>query len=122
MVGRGRLIADCTTQEFIERSAHKSVLVESPDLRRLVGLGAAAIEVEELTVTGMPADRIGHLAANAGLELHELTPQSATLEEAFMELTRGSLEYPHARRRPATPPRRGDHGMTSATAGLLRIT
>ena len=41
----------------------------------------------------MPAERIGYLAAREGLEIHGLTPQSATLEEAFMDLTRGSLEY-----------------------------
>jgi len=46
-----------------------------------------------VTVRNLPAPRIGHLAASAGIELHELSPQAASLEEAFMELTRGSIEY-----------------------------
>ena len=44
-------------------------------------------------MTGLPAARIGELAASASVVLHELSPQLATLEEAFMELTAGSLEY-----------------------------
>jgi ABC-2 type transport system ATP-binding protein len=45
-----------------------------------------------LTVTGLPAARIGEIAAGASVVLHELTPQ-ASLEEAFMELTSGSVEF-----------------------------
>ena len=110
VVGRGRLIADCATEEFIERSSQKSVLVRSPDVRRLAELIAAdggavsAVDGYELTVASTPAARIGHLAAREGLEIHELTPQLASLEEAFMELTRGSLEYgtpPDGSRNPA---------------------
>jgi len=44
-------------------------------------------------VSGLSAEQIGDLAAERGLRLHELTPQQASLEEAFMELTRGDLEY-----------------------------
>ena len=46
-----------------------------------------------MVVTGLPAPRIGELAAGASLVLHELTPQLPSLEEAFMELTAGSVEY-----------------------------
>jgi ABC-2 type transport system ATP-binding protein len=46
-----------------------------------------------LKVTGMPATDIGELAASVGIALHELSPQTASLEEAFMELTHDSLEY-----------------------------
>jgi len=99
VIGRGKLMASCTTQEFIERSSRKSVLVKSPDAARLAELITAdggevvTAEGDELTVHELPAARIGHLAARDGLELHELVPQSASLEEAFIELTRGSLEY-----------------------------
>jgi ABC-2 type transport system ATP-binding protein len=99
VIGRGKLIADCTTEEFIEQSSQKSVLVRSPDAARLAevitadGGTVGVADDGALTVTNLPADRIGHLAARAGLELHELAPQLASLEEAFMELTRGSLEY-----------------------------
>jgi ABC-2 type transport system ATP-binding protein len=99
VIGRGRLIADCTTDEFIARSSDKSVLVKSPDTVRLGELITAdggrftAGDDGEITVTGLPAPRIGELAAAKGLVLHELTPQLASLEEAFMELTHGSVEY-----------------------------
>jgi ABC-2 type transport system ATP-binding protein len=99
VIGRGRLIADCSTKEFIERSSEKSVLVRSPDADRLGDVlskdGGAVIPVEHgvLKVCHLEASRIGELAAQERLVLHELTPQRASLEEAFMELTRGSLEY-----------------------------
>ena len=99
VIGRGRLIADCATEEFIERSSHKSVLVKAPDADRLAQLvrsdgGAiASHEGDTLTVQDLEASRIGHLAAVNGVELHELTPQLASLEAAFMELTRDSQEF-----------------------------
>jgi ABC-2 type transport system ATP-binding protein len=99
VIGRGRLIADCTTKEFIERSSEKSVRVKSPDAARLGELlrfegGIVHFsERGELTVNHIEAPRIGELASREGLVLHELTPQRASLEEAFMELTRESLEY-----------------------------
>ena len=100
VIGRGRLIADCTTEEFIERSSEKSVLVKSPDAEKLAALIAAdGAEVQTgedgITVTGLEAARIGEMAARGGLVLHELTPQLASLEEAFMELTRDSMEFGH---------------------------
>jgi ABC-2 type transport system ATP-binding protein len=99
VIGRGQLMADCTTEEFIERSSEKSVLVKSPDVARLAELITAdggviaKTDGDEVTVRNLLAPRIGHLAASAGIELHELAPQAASLEEAFMELTRGSAEY-----------------------------
>jgi ABC-2 type transport system ATP-binding protein len=99
VIGRGRLVADCPTEEFVARSSQRSVLVKSPDAARLTQLITAegglvkADDGQVLTVAGLPAPRIGELAAGAGLVLHELTPQLASLEEAFMELTRDSVEY-----------------------------
>jgi len=104
VIGKGRLIADCSTQEFIERSSDKSVLVRSPDAGRLADLLAAEGgkvtpedptdgRAEALSVTGLDAPRIGEIAAAGRIVLHELTPQLASLEEAFMELTAGSVEY-----------------------------
>jgi ABC-2 type transport system ATP-binding protein len=104
VIGRGRLIAASSTQEFIERSSEKSVLVRSPDAARLAGLvtqdgGQVTIpapvpgETPQLRVTGLAAPRIGELAAGASIVLHELTPQLASLEEAFMELTADSVEF-----------------------------
>jgi ABC-2 type transport system ATP-binding protein len=100
VIGAGRLIADCSTQEFIERSSERSVLVRSPDAARLASLiTAAGGQLSNgdhdglLSVTGLAAPRIGELAAQAGLVLHELTPRLASLEEAFLERTSPSVEY-----------------------------
>jgi ABC-2 type transport system ATP-binding protein len=104
VIGRGRLIADCPTEEFAARGAKQSVRVSSPDARTLAGLlveqGAEVLAdgVGALTVTGMPAPRIAELAARRGLVLHELSPQRASLEDAFMALTQGSVEFDGARR------------------------
>ena len=103
VIGKGKLIADSPTQEFIDRSSERSVLVRSPQADRLSELittegGVVKQETNGtqpagLSVTGMEAPRIGELAATGGIVLHELTPRHASLEEAFMELTAGSAEF-----------------------------
>jgi ABC-2 type transport system ATP-binding protein len=104
VIGRGKLIADTSTQEFIEGSSDRSVLVRSPDAGKLAELitaeGGTAVpqpptdgRAEALRVTGLEAPRIGEIAAAGQIVLHELTPQLASLEEAYMELTGGFLEY-----------------------------
>jgi ABC-2 type transport system ATP-binding protein len=135
VIGRGRLIAALPTQEFIERSAGRSVVVRSPaaaELARLITARGGTVATEPpgsgagvqpgngaavapgaavpagagaaippggdgaagtLSVTGLAAARVGEIAAEAGIVLHELTPRLASLEEAFMETTAGSLEY-----------------------------
>ena len=99
VIGRGRLVANCSTEEFIERGKKQTVLVRTPDAERL----AEAIVLEggqvtkngtgELNVANMDAPRIGELAAAGGHVLHEVVPQRGSLEEAFLELTRESVEY-----------------------------
>jgi ABC-2 type transport system ATP-binding protein len=102
VIGKGKLIADSPTEEFIARSSERSVLVRSPQADRLSELitGEGGVVKQEnngappvLSVTGMEAPRIGELAAGAGIVLHELTPRLGSLEEAFMELTAGSAEF-----------------------------
>ena len=102
VIGRGKLIADSPTEEFIARSSERSVLVRSPQADRLSELiisEGGVVKQESngappvLSVTGMEAPRIGELAAGAGVVLHELTPRLASLEEAFIELTAGSAEF-----------------------------
>jgi len=104
VIGRGKLIADCGTKEFIERSSEKSVLVRSPDLAKLEAAiaagGGKAVMVDPtedtaaaLTVTGLEAPRIGEIAASQQIVLHELTPQRGSLEQAFLEITAGSTEF-----------------------------
>lgn len=99
VIGRGRLIAACTTDEFIERSSKRSVLVVSPDaaaLTELISDAGGHVDVDSdgaLIVHLIDAAHIGSLASHAGLELHELTPQLASLEDAFMEQTHTSTEF-----------------------------
>jgi ABC-2 type transport system ATP-binding protein len=99
VIGRGKLIADTTVKEFVEQAGQRAVLVRSPDgtrLRAALEQNGASVSVGDdgaLHVTGAEAPAIGQAAADTGTVLHELTPQRASLEEAFMELTRDSVEY-----------------------------
>jgi ABC-2 type transport system ATP-binding protein len=99
VIGRGRLIRDEGVSDFIESSSQRSVRVSSPQVDQLVALlQAGDAKVRPLTeraieVLGMDAAAIGELAAAHSVVLHELTPQKASLEEAFMELTSDHVEY-----------------------------
>jgi ABC-2 type transport system ATP-binding protein len=120
VIGRGRLLADCPAAEFIDRHSGQRALVRTPDAARLAevitGEGALAERGGDgaLTITGMPAPRIAELAARAGIAVHELTPQRASLEQAFMELTEGSLEYGEHDPARATRNRAHDFGRNSS--------
>jgi ABC-2 type transport system ATP-binding protein len=98
VIGRGRLMADMTVADFV-KGAGGSVRVrtdEADRLRRLLAAPGVAVTSERsevLEVTGLSSDRIGRTAADAGIALAELTPQQASLEEAFMEMTRDAVEY-----------------------------
>jgi len=99
VIGRGRLIADTSTRAFIAQSTQSFVRVRSPQLDEL----ASAISAQggstrgepdgALAVSGVQINAIGDLARNAGIALHELSQQVASLEEAFMELTRESVQF-----------------------------
>lgn len=105
VIGRGRIMADMPTSELIAASSGTTVLVVSPDAERLATAlrdrdGAERTEVtvtsiapDRLMVQGLAAADIGTLAARTGAVLHELTPQQASLEEAFMTMTRDEVEY-----------------------------
>jgi ABC-2 type transport system ATP-binding protein len=99
VIGRGRKIADTSTSEFLSQASGNVVRVRSPRATELEALLAgpdvsvAALEPSLLEVHGLTASQIGDAAAAAGLALHELTPQQASLEEAFMDLTREDVEF-----------------------------
>ncbi|HEY8703109.1 MAG TPA: ATP-binding cassette domain-containing protein [Gaiellaceae bacterium] len=100
VVGRGRLIADTSVDDFVRRASGNVVRVRSPqagELRdRLVGASDVTVTVVEpglLEVSGLSAPQIGETAARHGLVLHELMPQQVSLEEAFMDLTRDDVEF-----------------------------
>ncbi|MBD0669882.1 ATP-binding cassette domain-containing protein [Streptomyces sp. CBMA156] len=100
VIGRGRLIADESLTEFAARAGRATVTVRTAEPDRLAGvLTAAGATVGTgrdgaLAVSGLDATRIGELALEQRLLLHTLTTRSASLEEAFMELTADSVEYP----------------------------
>jgi ABC-2 type transport system ATP-binding protein len=99
VIGKGKLIAESTMQEFVARASGAAVRVRTPSTDQLVravtGKGAtAAIDDDgSVEVRGMSAEQIGDLAFGEGIRLHELTSVRASLEEAFMELTADSVEY-----------------------------
>jgi ABC-2 type transport system ATP-binding protein len=116
VIGKGQLIADTSVDEFVQASSQQAVHVRSPQAAELsarcreagatVRAGSrsrlataplagtdAGTDPEVIEVTGMDSHAVGTLAATYGIVLFELTPIRASLEEAFMELTRDSLEY-----------------------------
>ena len=99
VIGRGRLIADTTVDEFVRRASGGVVRVRSPQatrLRELVLAPSVTVTSDAsgvLEIAGVTAEQIGELAARHGIVLHELMQQQASLEEAFMELTRDELEF-----------------------------
>ena len=99
VVGQGKLIADTTVKAFIEQSSQNHVRVRSPqakDLLTLLTREGAAVTVDRdgaLEITGADCSAIGELAAANRIVLHELSEQDASLEEAFMELTKDSVIY-----------------------------
>jgi len=99
VIGRGRKIADTSTSEFLAAASGNAVRVRSPQSTELAQLLAGpdvtvdVVEPGYLEVHGLTAVQIGDAAAARGFALHELTPQQASLEEAFMDLTREEIEF-----------------------------
>ncbi|WP_345618205.1 ABC transporter ATP-binding protein [Streptomyces ziwulingensis] len=99
VIGQGRLLADTSMARFIAENSRSYVRVRTPQRERLLdALAGAGIEVVEsgaevLEVDGDKSAAIGELAARHQVVLHELSPQRASLEEAFMRLTAESVEY-----------------------------
>jgi len=99
VIGRGRLIADTTVEEFVNRAGGSAVTVRTPQaaqLRELL-LGPDITVTSELSgvlhVQGLSAEQIGTAAWQAGLPVFELSTQQASLEEAFMQLTDDSVDF-----------------------------
>jgi ABC-2 type transport system ATP-binding protein len=99
VIGRGRLIADCSVAEFIGANSVPSVRVRTPEpdvlIRVLLAAGGSTMPGADgaIVVQGMPVNQIGDLAFEHRIRLHELAPAQASLEEAFMELTADSVEF-----------------------------
>jgi ABC-2 type transport system ATP-binding protein len=99
VIGKGKLIADTPVADFIAQSSRQFVRVRTPDplslTRSIERAGGTVIEESDgaLAVTGLEAAEIGDIAASQQVALHELSLQSASLEEAFMEITGSSVEF-----------------------------
>ncbi|MGW2838278.1 ATP-binding cassette domain-containing protein [Streptomyces sp. NPDC001493] len=99
VIGQGRLLADTSMADFIHQNSRSFVRLRSPEQERLRDVLAAGgftpVEAGNgtLEVDGATSEQLGELAARHQLVLHELSPQRASLEEAFMQMTAGSVEY-----------------------------
>jgi ABC-2 type transport system ATP-binding protein len=99
VIGRGRLIADTSVAEFVAGSSARSVRIRTLQptaMVRLATAAGAAVRDDgdgQLLVRGLGAEELGDLAFEHDIRLHELTPVSASLEQAFMDLTAGSVEF-----------------------------
>jgi ABC-2 type transport system ATP-binding protein len=99
VIGRGRLIADTTVEDFVNRAGGSSVTVRTPQTAQLrdLLLGPDITVTSEqsgvLRVQGLSAEQIGTAAWQAHLPVFELTTNHASLEEAFMRLTDDSVDF-----------------------------
>ncbi len=99
VIGRGRLIADASVDDFVQRATVGWTRVVTPERDRLClalersGAGVTVADDGSLEVRGPDTARVGELAHQAGLVLHELSPRHASLEEAYMDLTAESVEF-----------------------------
>ena len=129
VVGRGKILADAPVGDIVARAAGTTVRVRTPQagaleqLFRGAGVVVTSTESGVLEITGTTAPAIGEAAAVAGIVLHELTPLHGSLEDAYMQLTAGEVEYhstaiPGAGG-PAGPPMDTPVPVTS-TEGALR--
>ena len=118
VVGRGRVVADAPVAEIIGRASGTTVTVRSPHAARLAellatpGVSVTSAGTDRLEVTGSTAAAIGEAAARAGLALHELTPVTGSLEDAYMSLTADEVEY-HSTTAGLTPDHVGAHAAAS---------
>ena len=99
VIGRGRLIADTTVEEFVASAGGSTVTVRTPEAARLrdlllgPGISVTSDQSGVLHVQGLTAEQIGTAAWQARLPVFELTAQHASLEEAFMQLTDDSVDF-----------------------------
>lgn len=99
VIGRGRLIKQCSTEEFIAGSGVAAVKVRSPQAEKLhelvtqQGLDATPAEPDILLVNDATTEQVGDIAAANGVVLHELSSQRGSLEAAFMQLTSQATDY-----------------------------
>jgi ABC-2 type transport system ATP-binding protein len=120
VIGQGKLLADTSMARFIADNSKSFVRVRTPEPERLrdalaaAGIAAETADDGAFEVSGTRAAELGELAARHGLVLHELSPQHASLEEAFMRLTAQTVEYHAHDGRPPAPTAAPDGPDTAA--------
>jgi ABC-2 type transport system ATP-binding protein len=124
VIGQGRLLADTSMASFIAENSRTYVRLRSPEQERLRdvlhsrGVTPRTADDGALEIEGMEAAEAGELAAEHRIVLHELSPQKASLEEAFMKLTATSVEYhAHPGAEPGAPPPPQATGWGAAAQG-----
>ena len=123
VVGRGRLIASGSVEDLIHRASRGAVVVRTKEADRLeqsaerTGEADRATAPSTLQVSGMDSEAVGLVAAREGIPLIELTPEQATLEEAFMEITRDAVEFHGGGRGIRRLSREGGRPMTTLATG-----
>ncbi|GAA0439537.1 ABC transporter ATP-binding protein [Acrocarpospora corrugata] len=99
VIGRGRLLADTTVREFIQANSRSYVRIRTPEPELMRdALAAAGLSVKQAADGALEVDEagpeaVGEVVAANGLTVHEVSVQSASLEEAFMRLTRDAVDY-----------------------------
>jgi ABC-2 type transport system ATP-binding protein len=99
VIGRGRLISDCTVAQFIAANSRQSVRVRTPQpaaLSKVVAATGGSVHEDGdglMVVHGLGVSQVGDLAFENSVRLHELAPAQASLEQAFMELTASSVQF-----------------------------
>ena len=99
VLGRGAVLADAPLPDLVRSWTTEAVFVRSPELSRLVevmsdaGATATLVETGLASLRGVSAAEIGDVAARHGIPLHELTPRSGSLEDAYLALTEDAIEY-----------------------------
>jgi ABC-2 type transport system ATP-binding protein len=108
VLGRGRIIANAPVADIVAKSTGTAVTVRTPDADRFAQLASSpevtitTTEPSLLVINGLTAAQIGEFAAREGIVLHELTPTTGTLEDAYMQLTADDVEYRSATQTEAT--------------------
>jgi len=99
VMGRGQVLADAPLEELVRAWTVNTVRVRTPRAADLAAaVGGPSVEIvstapDLLDIVGLPAARIGDIAADRGIPLHELTPTTGSLEDAYLALTGDSVEY-----------------------------
>jgi ABC-2 type transport system ATP-binding protein len=99
VVGRGRVLADASVEELVSRASGDQVLLRTPTpadaamaLQR-AGTAGTIIDGNTLSVSGLAAQRVVEILGEARVPFSEVTAQRATLEDVYLQLTRGEAEF-----------------------------